>query len=96
MGTKHIQGEMFINDRKVLTDGSETITLSASKWSSDKQVITIYNLTPSSLVFVSPYGDPKAYTEAGIYCSEQADNSLTFSCENTPTTDIEVNILIMG
>lgn len=96
MGEKHIEGVVFINDNKVLTDGSRAVTLQSSEWSGNQQTIHIPEVTSSSLVFVSPEGDPKAYAEAGIYCSEQGSGYLTFTCEKTPSTDINVNVILMG
>lgn len=96
MGEKHFYGDVYIENKKVLTNNSKSVTLSASKWSNNSQTVSVNGVTSSTNVFVSPVGNPKTYAEAGIYCSAQANNSLTFTYENTPTTDIKVNILIMG
>ena len=92
---------------KVIVDGEETIifgaannsktiTLLSNNWSNNNQTVVFDGLTLTSFVFISPVGNPSAYAEAGIYCSAQGVGSLTFSCENTPSADIEVNVFVMG
>lgn len=77
-------------------NNSKTITLLSNKWSNNNQTVVFDGLTLTSFVFISPVGNPSAYAEAGIYCSAQGVGSLTFSCENTPSADIEVNVFVMG
>ena len=53
-------------------------------------------MTADNNILVSTSGDPTAYAEAGIYCSAQADGSLTFKCTTTPTEDVLVSVYIGG
>lgn len=80
-------------------DVSSTIqvTLLSSWWSSNSQTVTATWVTSSNTVIVSP--DPASfenYTTAVIYCSAQSTDSLTFVCEETPSSNITVNVVILS
>lgn len=71
-------------------------TLVAANWSSNTQTITVNGVTANNTVFVGPIPtDAEDYADAGILCTGQALNSLTFTCVNVPATDLQVNIVIM-
>lgn len=75
-----------------------TATLSAGAWANDTQTVTVSGVLADSTkqaINVSPAGGHgAAYGAAGIECTAQAANSLTFSCETAPENDIMVNISI--
>jgi len=76
---------------------SISVTLSSADWSSNTQTVTATWVTASNSVIVSP--DPSSiddYTSSEVYCSAQASNSLTFTCWETPTNNITVNVLILN
>lgn len=74
-----------------------TVTLSLSGWSSNKQTVSVNGVTVNSNVVVSPApASFAAYGEAGVYCSAQASGKLTFTCTDTPSAALTVNILIVG
>lgn len=71
-------------------------TLVASNWSSNTQTITVQGVTANNTVIVAPIPtNAQDYASAGILCTGQALNSLTFTCVNVPATDLQVNIVIM-
>lgn len=71
-------------------------TLVATNWSSNTQTITVQGVTASNTVIVGPIPtDAQDYADAGILCTGQALNSLTFTCVDVPATDLQVNIVIM-
>ncbi|MGN1118999.1 MAG: collagen-like protein [Oscillospiraceae bacterium] len=75
---------------------SVQITLSSSGWSSLAQTVSISGLGASDIVHVSP--DPAyidTYINAEIRCVSQSAGSLTFNCTETPTSNVDVNILIL-
>lgn len=87
-------------DGKALTGNiilhtSKTATLSTT-WSSNQQTVSVTGVTASNTVIVTPapasFND---YCACGIYCLSQAANSLTFKCDDVPSTDLTVNILII-
>ena len=78
------------------TTSGKTATLTTT-WTSNQQTVTVSGVTSSNYVVVSPapasYDD---YCEAGIYCSAQGTNSLTFKCDTVPSAALTVNIMIVN
>ena len=73
-----------------------TVTLASASWSNDEITVTATWVTATNSVIVSPVPSSISdYTSAGIYCSAQGTDSLTFSCSTTPYTDIDVNVMIV-
>ena len=71
-----------------------TLTLVVANWSSDAQTLTATGVTASSNVVISPApASMDDYVSAGIKCTAQSANSLTFTCDTVPTNDISVNVL---
>lgn len=78
---------------------SREVTLPASSWSNNTQTISVEGVTSTSYVSVSPkppLANLKAYGAAYVYASEVQDGSIVFACETVPTTDIIVNIGVIG
>ena len=79
-----------------LTKVNSTITLTAAGWSSNTQTVTVNGVTSTSVVLVAPDpSDTADYVAAGILCTSQTTNSLTFTATTTPTNDIDVNIVCL-
>lgn len=81
------------------TATTRTASLAIASWNtSSKQItVTVSGVTASNLVEVSPA--PASWSvasAAGVYCSAQAANSLTFKCSSIPTAAITVNVVIWG
>lgn len=76
-----------------------TATLTTSGWSGNSQTVTVSGVvadTNAQLIYVSPAdkASATAWGEAGVFCSGQGANSLTFVCDSTPSANISVNISI--
>lgn len=76
-----------------------TATLTTSGWSSNTQTVTVSGVvadTSAQVIYVSPANKDSAtaWGEAGVFCSAQGANSLTFVCDSTPSASINVNISI--
>lgn len=75
-----------------------TVTLPASGWSSNTQTVTVNGvLADESAQLIQPMpavASQQAYMTAGIYCSGQAANSLTFTCSEVPTENITIYVVI--
>lgn len=75
-----------------------TVTLSASSWSSNLQTVTVSGVSAdeaSQLIQPLPSQTSQtAYIDSGILCISQAEDSLTFSCESVPSSDINLYIVI--
>ena len=76
------------------------ITLSASSWDSTAltQTVTatgvLVDEMAQSITPTPALSSQAAYYEAGILCTGQAENSLTFTCETVPTVDLTVYVVI--
>lgn len=74
-----------------------TATLTVVGWSSKSQTVSVTGITATNTVWVAPApASSEDYSSAGIVCVSQGANSLTFSCEETPTSAITVNIVYSG
>lgn len=73
-----------------------TATLVAADWSSNTQTVTVSGVTSTNTVIISAapasIGD---YLNAGIMCTAQSTDSLTFVCNTVPTNNITLNIAIL-
>jgi hypothetical protein len=80
-----------------LTKVNTTITIAVADWNGGTTVTkTVSGITATGVVLVSPDPtDQSAYTSAGIICTAQAANSLTFTCSTTPTAAIDVNVVML-
>lgn len=78
------------------------LTLSASAWDSTAktQTATVTGvLADETAQLITPtpaLASQTAYYEAGILCTGQAANSLTFTCTTAPTTDLTVYVVIQA
>lgn len=71
--------------------------LVSTDWVNDSQTITVNGVTASNTVIISPAPASAAdYAEAGILCTAQAANSLTFTCDTTPSNSITLSVVILN
>lgn len=84
------------------THSSATGTLTVAGWTTDEeseittQTISVQGVTATNTVIVAPApASLTAYGEAAVYCSAQADGTLTFICEDVPEVALTVNVIIL-
>lgn len=74
------------------------ITLTTSGWSNKTQTVTVNGVSSDeSTQFICPVpvvASQEQYMAAGVYCSNQTTNSLTFTCNIVPIENISLYILI--
>lgn len=74
------------------------VTLTTSGWSSNTQTVTVPGVVASEtaqLITPTPaIASQSAYYEAGIMCTNQGRNSLTFTCQTVPTSNLTVYVVI--
>ena len=71
-------------------------TLAAASWTSQQQTVSVDDVTTSNIVIVSPApASMLAYSEATVRCTAQGAGTLTFTCTDTPSADLTVNVLIL-
>lgn len=75
---------------------STSVTIQSTDWSSNTATVTVQGVTSSNTVIVSPApSDADAYADAGIICTAQGTNTLTFTCDSAPSGSITVNVVII-
>ena len=89
-----------VNEKIPSAPKSVSITLPASGWSSNTQTVTVSGvLADESAQLIQPMpaiASQNAYITAGVICSGQAANQLTFTCTTVPTEDLSVYVVIQG
>ena len=87
-----------VNEKIPSAPKSVTVTLPASGWSSNTQTVTVQGvLADESAQLIQPMpavASQNAYITAGVICSGQAANQLTFKCSTVPTDDISLYVVI--
>lgn len=82
----------------VLKPKAVSVTLTAAGWSNNAQTITVNGvLADETAQLIQPMpsaASQAAYIEAGILCTGQGANSLTFTAETAPTEDLTVYVVI--
>lgn len=74
-----------------------TVTLASANRSSKSITVSATGVTASNTVIVSPApSDIADYADCGVYCSAQGSGTLTFGCSDTPSNDIDVNVVILS
>ena len=95
-------GNVVVNGSASFTNGivnfkSVSVSLPVASWSSNSQTVTVSGVTTTNTVVVSPapdsFGD---YSTSVVHCTAQGNNSLTFTCSETPAGALTVNVLIMN
>ena len=75
---------------------SGTATIAVSDWSSNSCTVTATGVTASNTVIVSPdSASITDYAAAGVQCTAQGANTLTFTCTTTPTSSLTINYLAL-
>jgi len=73
-------------------------TLLAANWSNNSQTITLTGVdadeTKQCIQIASKSANMSAFLDAGILVTAQAANSLTFKCQTTPATDLDIYVVI--
>ena len=74
------------------------VTLTVAGWVSNTQTVTVSGVSATETAqLIQPMpavASQAAYYAAGILCTNQAANSLTFTCQNVPTEDLTVYVVM--
>lgn len=74
------------------------VTLTAIGWSNNTQTVTVNGILADETqqaIFINPVyniANVETILNCNIYASAQGENSITFSADTTPTTDVQFNI----
>lgn len=73
-----------------------TCTLAANGWSNNSQTVNVSGVTASNIVLVTYAPSSKDdYVAADVTCTAQGSGTLTFTCSETPSATITVNVMII-
>lgn len=77
----------------------QVVTLAADGWSAAEpytQTVAAQGVLASDAVIVTPApANHTAYGEAGVYCSAQGTENLTFTCSTVPEAALAVNVMVI-
>lgn len=77
-----------------------TLTLPVSGWSNNTQTVTATGVladeTKQMIYIVPATSFQQAYVSAGISCTAQGTNTLTFTCKTAPSQDLTVYATIQS
>ena len=105
-GTSYVEDEVLYLGELIGGGGSSssgslvvkaTGTLLSTGWDAESKTQTaeVTGVLADSAILVGPHPDSlTAYGDSQIYATAQANNSITFTCETIPTTNITVNVFI--
>lgn len=72
------------------------ITISTSEWENNTCIKPILGVRPDSTVIVSPIGDSlDDYYASVVRITAQNNNALTFVCDDVPTSNLNIEVVIM-
>ena len=72
------------------------VTIATSDWSNKSCTKTVTGVTTSNnIIIASDLSTRSVYNTAGVYAVSQANSSITFGCDKTPTASVVVNIMIL-
>ena len=98
VGTSHVAAKAITAD-KLAADAKSTgvaVTLTAGGWSSKAQTVNVEGVTADNNIIVAAApASREAWNDAEIYCSAQADGTLTFTCGTAPTVEVTANVVII-
>ena len=89
-----------LSQNKAATPKSVSVTLAAASWDSIAltQTVTVSGVSATETTqIITPtpaLASQAAYYKAGILCTDQTENSLTFTCTTAPTEDLTVYVVI--
>lgn len=74
-----------------------TLTLTVAGWSANSQTLTVTGVTTTSinLIVIESIVMGTRWGEAKVFATSQSINSITFTCETTPTEPIEFKVTIL-
>jgi len=89
-------GCVYSNNKRTCTMTNVTVSLTTAGWSNNTQTVTCNGVTDNNLIIVNPASSSLTdYKDAEVTCVSQTTNSLTFTCETTPTIALSVVIDII-
>ena len=77
-----------------------SVTLTRAGWNSNSQTVAVDGvLDDEDLQVITPtptIASQSMYISSGVRCTNQGTNTLTFTCESVPTSNLGVYVVIQG
>lgn len=87
---------VFDKTKDAVLMSTTTATLLASRWSNNSQTVNAEGVTEDNNIIPCPAPESHtAYNDSSVRCFAQADGKLTFACDQVPSVDLTVNVLIL-
>jgi len=76
---------------------TSTLTLTSGGWSANTQTLTVTGVTATStnLIVLESATMGDRWATGKVYATSQSTNSITFTCQTTPTDNIEFKVVIL-
>lgn len=76
---------------------TSTLTLTSGGWSTNTQTLTVTGVTTTStnLIVLESATMGDRWATGKVYATSQSTNSITFTCQTTPTDNIEFKVVIL-
>ncbi len=76
---------------------TSTLTLTSGGWSTNTQTLTVTGVTATStnLIVLESATMGDRWATGKVYATSQSTNSITFTCQTTPTDNIEFKVVIL-
>lgn len=86
-----------LKDARIIGLSQISVSLTVNGWSSKSQSVTATGVTANSILVVSPA--PASFSEyaaSGVRATAQTSNSVTFACDEVPSSALTVNVLYIN
>lgn len=82
-----------MNAAKVTTT---TVSIPTTSWNNKTATVSVTGITSGGTVIVTAAPATRSYwVDADVYCSGQATDQLTFTCETVPTASVTANVMVI-
>ena len=95
-GAGYILGAEAVLGGKQNRHTTAAVTLSSGGWAALSQMVELPGMTANTTIIVASAPENyESYAKAGVYCSAQGTDFLTFACKSAPEGDLRANIMIL-
>lgn len=86
-----------LKDARITSLSQISVSLTTSGWSSKTQSVTATGVTANSIIVVSPApASFLEYAENVVRATSQTTNSITFTCDEVPSSALTVNVMCIN
>lgn len=94
LGSNKVDGSLVINTNTVT---ALSLTITPAAWDNNTAIAVAAGVTTDNNIIIMPdVSSSEICADAGVQCISQAQDSLTFICEEVPSDIVTFNILIFN